>query len=282
MNDRLQIVTGKGGVGRSAVTAAIALAAARSGRRVLAAAMTDSRGLAAHFGLESLDYEPTVIEPNLQAMAIDRARALDEYLRLQLGLGRRAPLRPLSRSLEAMTQTVPGIRDVVTTGKLYHEVRSGNWDLVIADGPPTGQIMSYLRASRVIASLVPTGRARDQADQMTDLLAAPESSLVMVTIAEELPVTETLEALVELEDEALIKVGGVFVNRSVDPLGVSEAVLETVEDGAAREAGLLHRGLYENQKRWRSELPDHVDLPLMFGEHDPAQVAEQLSAQVTP
>ena len=280
MNDRLQIVTGKGGVGRSAVTAAIALAAARSGRRVLAAAMTDSTGLAVHFGLERLEYAPALIEPNLHAMAIDRARALDEYLRLQLGLGRRAPLLPLSRSLEAMSQTVPGIRDVVTTGKLYHEVRSGNWDLVIADGPPTGQIMSYLRASQVIATLVRSGRARDQADKMTELLAAPESSLVMVTLAEELPVTETLEALIELEAEELIKLGSVFINRTLRPLGVSEAVLETVDDDAARSAGLLHRGLYENQERWRRELPDHRALPLVFGEHDPAQVAEQLSTQV--
>lgn len=278
--DRLQIVTGKGGVGRSAVTAAIALAAARSGRRVLAAAMTDSTGLAAHFGLERLEYLPALIEPNLHAMAIDRARALDEYLRLQLGLGRRAPILPLSRNLEAMSQTVPGIRDVVTTGKLYHEVRSGNWDLVIADGPPTGQIMSYLRASRVIASLARTGRARDQADKMTALLAAPESSLVMVTLAEELPVTETLEALVELEGEALIRLGGVFVNRSLRPLGVSEAALDDLNDGAARDAGLLHRGLYENQERWRRELPDHRSLPLVFGEHDPARVAGQLSTQV--
>ena len=213
-------------------------------------------------------------------MAIDRGRALDEYLRLQIGLGKRVPLLPLSRNLEALSQTVPGIRDVVTTGKLYHEVRSGNWDLVIADGPPTGQIMSYLRASRVIASLVRTGRAREQADKMTELLAAPGSSLIMVTLAEELPVTETLEALAELEGEGLIRLGGVFANRTVRPLGVSEAALNAVQDEAVRASGLLHRGLYEGQKRWRRELPNHVALPLLFGEHIPADVAEQLSTQV--
>jgi len=277
MSDRLRIVTGKGGVGRSAVTAAAALAAARTGKRVLAAAMTDGNGLAAHFGHDRLGYEPVLVAPNVHAMAIDRALALDEYLKLQLGLGRRAPLRPLTRNLEAMSETVPGIRDVVTTGKLYHEVRSGNWDLVVADGPPTGQIMSYLRASRVIASLVRTGRAREQADKMTRLLASPETSLFMVTLAEELPVTETREALVELEEESLIRLHGVFVNRTVRPLGVSEAVLDTVSDDAVRGAGLLHRGLYEGQKRWRRELPDHVALPLLFGEHRPRQVAEQLA-----
>jgi len=281
MSDRLQIVTGKGGVGRSAVTAAIALDAARSGRRVLASAMTDSIGLASHFGLETLGYEPTRIEPNLHAMVVDRAQSLDEYLKMQLGLGKRIPLLPLSRSLEALSETVPGIRDVVTTGKLYHEVRSGNWDLVVADGPPTGQIMSYLRASRVIASLVVSGKAREQADAMTNLLAAPGSSLVMVTLAEELPVTETLEALGELADEELIALRTIFVNRTVEALGVSESVLDDVDDVAVREAGQMHRALYENQKHWRGELPEHVALPLLFGEHDPTAVADRLASAMS-
>lgn len=280
MSDRLQIVTGKGGVGRSAVAAAIAMAAARSGRRVLVASMTDSAGLASHLGRARLDYLPMSIEPNLHALAIDRARALDEYLKLQLGLGQRAPLLPLSRNLEALSETVPGIRDVVTTGKLYHEVRSGRWDLVVADGPPTGQIMSYLRASRVIASLVRTGRAREQADKMTDLLTAPDSALVMVTLAEELPVTETLEALAELESESLIRLDRLIVNRTLRPLGVSEASLEGVDDVIARDAGLLHRGIYESQKRWRRELPEHVGLPLLFGEHDPGRIAERLAEEL--
>ena len=280
MHDRLKIVTGKGGVGRSAITAAFALSAARAGRRVLVAAMTDSAGLAAHLGRMRLDYAPVRIEPNLHALGVDRARALDEYLKLQLGLGQRAPLMPLSRNLEALSETVPGIRDVVTTGKLYHEVRSGNWDLVIADGPPTGQIMSYLRASRVIASLVLTGRARRQADQMTDLLSSPDSSLVLVTLAEELPVSETNEALAELEAEDLIRLDQVIVNRTLRPLGVSETTLEAVTNEALRDAGRLHRGLYESQKRWRRELPDHRALPMLFGEHDPAAVAERLAAEV--
>ena len=282
MGDRLQIVTGKGGVGRSAVAAALARAAAAAGRRVLVASMTDSVGLASHLGRARLDYSPEEIEPGLHALAIDRARALDEYLKLQLGLGQRAPLLPLSRNLEALSETVPGIRDVVTTGKLYHEVRSGRWDVVIADGPPTGQIMSYLRASRVIASLVRTGRAREQADKMTDLLTAPDSSLVMVTLAEELPVTETLEALGELEAETLIRLDRLIVNRTLRPLGVSAAKLDALEEGSVRDAGILHRGLYDAQKRWRDELPEHTDLPLLFGEHDPARIAERLARELTP
>lgn len=277
---RLLIVTGKGGVGRSAAAAAFALAAARQSKRVLAVAMTDSSGLAAHLGRTSLTYKPKQIGPYLFGLAIDRARALDEYLKLQLGIGTRAPLLPIARSLEAMAETVPGIRDVITIGKVLFEVQSEEWDLVVADGPPTGQIMSYLRAPRTVAGLIPGGRARRQADTMAETLASADSALAMVTLAEELPVTETLEALAELQAENPIRVSGIWANRVIEPLGVSETSLEEVASLAARNAGLLHRGLYENQRRWRKHLPDHGRLPFLFGVHEPARVASLLADEI--
>ena len=161
MNHQLQIVTGKGGVGRSAVTAAIALAAARSGRRVLAAAaMTDCdrprRCTLVSTGSTTCRFRSNRICMRWGSTVAGLSTSICDFSWVWAN---GCHCLPLSRNLEALSQTVPGIRDVVTTGKLYHEVRSGNWDLVIADGPPTGQIMSYLRASRVIASLVRTGRA---------------------------------------------------------------------------------------------------------------------------
>ncbi len=280
LDTRLLIVTGKGGVGRSAAAAAFAIAAARRSKRVLAIAMTDAAGLAVHLGRSTLKYRAAQIAPNLSAMAIDRARALDEYLKLQLGIGGRAPLLPVSRGLEAMAETVPGIRDVITIGKVLFEVQSNEWDIVVADGPATGQIMSYLQAPRTVAGLIPGGRARRQADTMTETLAAADTALAMVTLAEELPVTETLEALSELGRENLIQLAGIWANRLIEPLGVSETSLEQVTSAAARNAGLLHRGLYENQRRWRKHLPDHNRLPFLFGVHDPSRVASLLADEI--
>ncbi|NNC43528.1 MAG: hypothetical protein HKO03_09855 [Acidimicrobiia bacterium] len=280
LDTRLLIVTGKGGVGRSAAAAAFAIAAARRSKRVLAIAMTDAAGLAVHLGRPTLKYRPTQIAPNLSAMSIDRARALDEYLKLQLGIGGRAPLLPISRGLEAMAETVPGIRDVITMGKVLFEVQSNEWDLVVADGPATGQIMSYLQAPRTVAGLIPGGRARRQADTMTETLAAADTALAMVTLAEELPVTETLEALSELAKENPIQLAGIWANRLIEPLGVSETSLEQVTSVAARNAGLLHRGLYENQRRWRKYLPEHHRLPFLFGVHDPSRVASLLADEI--
>ncbi len=277
---RLVIVTGKGGVGRSAVAAAMAIAAGRQSRQVLAVAMTDPTGLASHFGRATLGYTAVQVAPYVHAMGIDRARALDEYLKLQLGFGARAPLMPVARSLEAMAETVPGIRDVITMGKVLHEVQSKRWDLVVADGPATGQIMSYLRAPNTVAGLIPTGRARRQADEMTATLAGEESVLAMVTLAEELPVTETIESIQELERERPISLAGIWANRLIEPLGVSAAALESVKSVEARNAGLLHRGVYENQRRWRKYLPSHHRLPFLFGIHEPTQVARRLAEEV--
>ncbi|MBT8250223.1 MAG: hypothetical protein KJN81_08165, partial [Acidimicrobiia bacterium] len=256
------------------------IAAARRSKRVLAIAMTDAAGLAVHLGRPTLKYRATQIAPNLSAMSIDRARALDEYLKLQLGIGGRAPLLPISRGLEAMAETVPGIRDVITMGKVLFEVQSNEWDLVVADGPATGQIMSYLQAPRTVAGLIPGGRARRQADTMTETLAAADTALAMVTLAEELPVTETLEALSELAKENPIQLAGIWANRLIEPLGVSETSLEQVTSVAARNAGLLHRGLYENQRRWRKYLPEHHRLPFLFGVHDPSRVASLLADEI--
>jgi len=280
MEPELLIVTGKGGVGRSAAAAAFAYAAANESKRVLAIAMTDSIGLAAHLGQAKLGYKAKQVGPYLFGMGIDRARALDEYLKLQLGIGARAPLMPVARSLEAMAETVPGIRDVITIGKVLHEVGTGDWDLVVADGPATGQIMSYLRAPRTIAGLIPSGRARRQADEMSETMAGTNASLAMITLAEELPVTETIEALEELENESPIGLRGVWANRLVEPLGVGPTTLDEVKSVAAKNAGLLHRGIYENQRRWRKYLPEHRKLPFVFGVHDPALVAKRLATEI--
>ena len=133
---RLIIVTGKGGVGRSAVTAALALRAVHLGKRVLAVAMTDQTGLALHLGRERLDYEAREIRPGLHALAIHRPAALNEYLKVQLGVPKVTRMGPIARAFDALASTAPGIREVVTMGKVLWEVRRDAWDLVIADGCP--------------------------------------------------------------------------------------------------------------------------------------------------
>ena len=120
-NRRLIFVSGKGGVGKSAVTAALALRAARRGERVLAIGMVESLGLAAHFGVDALEYEPHQVHTGVDAVAINRTKALDEYLRLQLRLPRAAPIGQASKVFQVFVDVAPGVREIISLGKPIFE-----------------------------------------------------------------------------------------------------------------------------------------------------------------
>ncbi len=281
LNRRVVLVSGKGGTGKSALAAALAIRAAREGRRVLAAAMVGGPGLAAHFGIAELGPEPREVGRGIEAMAIERAAALDEYLRLQLRVPRAAPLRPFARGLDVFAEAVPGIRDVITVGKLLHDASNGPWDLVVADAPPTGQLLSYLRAPATIAALAPSGRVVGQAEWMAGLLADPAfSSLVLVALPEELSVTETLEAVGALSDEPLIDLHDVVANRVLPP--PPDPAPADVPPGPHREAALLHAGRHAAQAHWLAELPPGPRLPYLFGLLTPGEVSARLADSWSP
>ncbi len=276
LSRRVVLVSGKGGTGKSALTAALAIRAARAGLRVLAAAMAGGPGLAAHFGVAELGPEPREVGRGIEAMAIERAAALDEYLHLQLRVPRAAPLRAFARGLDVFAEAVPGIRDVITVGKLLYDASSGPWDLVVADAPPTGQLVSYLRAPATIAGLAPSGRILEQAEWMAGLLADPvHSSLVLVALAEELSVSETREATAALDAEPLIDVFGVVANRVLPPPPVPDPV--DLPAGPHRDAAELHAGRHAGQQAWLAELPDGPRLPYLFGLLTPGEVAARLA-----
>lgn len=272
------MITGKGGVGRSAIAAALALRAVHAGRRVLAIAMTDDLGLAVHLGRERLTYAPQEIRPGLHALAVHRPTALDEYLKVQIGVPRITRMGPAARAFDALASTAPGIREVITIGKVLWEARRGNWDLVVADGPPLGQIGSHLRAPRTVSELVSVGRVQEQAAWMSTLMADPSvTRLAIVSLAEELPVTETLETLAWLEGQDLVAEPIVITNRTLRPLEVAAADLDRLAPGPARQAALLHETLVHEQQRWSADLPPGPRLPYLFGLLTPAEVAARLA-----
>ena len=278
MDDRrLIFVSGKGGVGKSAVTAALALRAARRGERVLAIGMVDSLGLAAHFGVDALEYEPHQVHTGVDAVAIDRTKALDEYLRLQLHLPKAAPIGQASKVFQVFVDIAPGVREIISMGKPIFETWQGTYDKVIVDAPPLGQLFSYLRAPATIAQTVPTGAVQDQALRMRDTLGDPTTSaLVLVTLAEELPVMETAEALDDLAKEPVIDLAALAVNRVLSPLGIAPSVVDDLAPGPQREAANLHENLFADQQPWLAMIPAGPRLPYLFGFLTPGEVAARL------
>lgn len=278
MLDRnLVFVTGKGGVGKSAVAAGLALLAARSGQRVLALALTDPIGLAAHLRAERIGYAPAEVLGGVHLAAVDRSRALDEYLKLQLHVPQAAPTKQLTRALNVLVDTAPGIREIVSIGKPIYEVWREAWDLVVVDAPPTGQIESYLRAPEAIKALVPAGIVQEQAGRLEKTLTAPTTGLVIVTTPNELPVVETIEALEALRRDVAIAPPQVIANRTLDPLGLSSKRLAAVPAGAARDAAELHLHLYAEQELWLGRLDDPPRIPFLFGLITPGEVAARLA-----
>lgn len=273
LDKSLVLVSGKGGVGKSAVAAGIALLAQRHGLRVLAIEMGSPGGLSAHFGGGPLEFQPREVRPGLHALRVVRSQALLEYLSLQLrvpGMGR---FGPVARAFDALATATPAIREIITIGKVLWEVKSERWDLVVADAPPTGQIGSFLRAPLSIADLVPTGRVRAQADWMRQILAdSQRTRLVLVTLPEELPVTEVMETTAWLAQESLV----------APPLVVANRVLPELKDsstpgGPLGEIATLHRSLLEEQHRWLGELSVGLRLPFLFGLFTPGEVAVHIS-----
>lgn len=270
----LVIISGKGGVGKSAVSAALALASHRSGRRVLAVGMTgDGSGLSSHLGSPPLGFAPEEVRPDLFAMVLDRSKALIEYLHLQLGIPALALFGPVAKAFDALASTAPGVREIVSMGKVLHEVRKGEWDQVIVDAPPIGQIGSYLRAARTITELVPAGRIRDQAGWMGELLS-DRTQVILVSVPEELPISETKEALAWINAEDLVSEIEVISNRV---LPILETDRDDLPTGSAGDAARLHLQIQDEQARWLAELPTVLQLPFLFGVVTPGEVAARLS-----
>lgn len=276
LDKRLVIVSGKGGVGKSAVASGLALMGQRHGLRILAVEMESGGGLSAHFATSGFGFQPREVRPGLHVMQMVRSDALLEYLSLQLRLPGMGRFGAVARAFDALATAAPAVREIVTIGKILWEVREDRWDLVVVDAPPTGQIASYLRAPASISELVTTGRIRSQARWMADTLADTETTqLVLVTLPEELPTTETLETIDWVERAGVVGPPTLIANRVLERPGVA-----IEPDGAVGDMLALHRALHSEQERWLEKLPPDLTLPYLFGLFTPAEVAAHVSDEL--
>ncbi len=273
LTKRLVIVSGKGGVGKSAVSSAVALLAQRHGLRVLAVEMETGDGLSSHFGTGTLEFAPREIRPGLHAMQMVRSDALLEYLSLQLRLPGMGRFGAVARAFDALATAAPAVREIVSIGKILWEVREDRWDIVVVDAPPTGQIGSYLRAPASISELVTTGRISSQADWMATTLADPElTQLVLVNLPEELPTTETSDTLAWIEKTAVVGRPLIITNRVLEPVVSTET-----PPGTVGEMVTLHRSLVTEQHHWLDVLAPDLTLPYLLGLFTPGEVAAHIS-----
>ena len=309
LDRRLLFVTGKGGVGKTTIAAALGLLAAGEGKRTLLCEVDAKGHLAEVVGAPSLRFAPTEVHPGLWAMAMDTEESLKEYLRLQLKLPLLSRIGPLARTFDFVATAAPGVKEILTVGKLAYEVRERNYDLVVVDASATGHVVGQLASPVAMSELVKVGIVRHQTEWMLDLLTDPATTgVVVVATPEEMPVSETLELIDRLGAETDIDLAAVVANRVLPELfGRGEEALferldapdgrarlvaetapaaETVLD-AARLAVDLRRSRARHLARLRQSLPDGLALvlvPYLFsrahGMRTIRQVAERLSEEL--
>ena len=309
LDRRLLFVTGKGGTGKTSVTAALSLLASQQGQRVLACEVEPRGDLAEFFESPPAGFRPREVQPGLFAMAMSTEESLQEYLRLQLHLPAIARMGPLARAFDFVATAAPGVREILTVGKLAWEARERHYDLVVADAAASGHVVGQLAAPRAIDELVHVGPIRNQTGWMLDVLGDPTvTGVVVVTTPEEMPVNETVALVGRVRAETNVEVAAIVVNRVLPELfsrgdedvferlrtpalagaltdlagGPVERVFE-----AARLAVTLRRTRAGHLDRLRESVP--VEIPLLFvpylftrghGLRTTAQTAEALSAEL--
>ncbi|MFN2606607.1 MAG: ArsA family ATPase [Acidimicrobiales bacterium] len=239
LDRRLLLVTGKGGTGKTSVTAALGLLAAQQGRRVLACEVDAKGDLADFYESPGLGFRPREVQPRLFAMSMSTEESLQEYVRLQLHLPAIARIGPLARAFDFVATAAPGVREILTVGKLAYEARERHYDLVVADASASGHVVGQLAAPRAIDELVRVGPIHDQTGWMLEVLGDPAvTGLVVVTTPEEMPVNETIELVGRVRAETDVDVAAIVVNRVLPELfsRADEEVFEHLREPALTAA----------------------------------------------
>ena len=216
---RLLFVTGKGGVGKTAIAAALASLAAARGRRTLVCEVDAKGDLARFFEAEPTGFEPREVQPNLHVMTLTTEESLREYLKLHVRLPLLARIGPLARSFDFVANAAPGVREILTVGKVTWEVREDHYDLVVVDASASGHVVAQLAAPDAINELVKVGVVREQTGWMQTILHDPaKTGVVVVTTPEEMPVVETLELADRLRHQTKVALAAVVANRVLPEL----------------------------------------------------------------
>jgi anion-transporting ArsA/GET3 family ATPase len=233
---RVLILLGKGGVGKTTLSAAMAWLAARRKGAALAMESDERAPLASLLGSRA-SYSPVVVLPGLSVMVLEGSHALEEYLRLVI------PARAIfhavasSKLYQYFVQAAPGLRELMMLGKLYYEAAIGkggkpHWENIIFDAPSSGHALSLLRMPFAARQTFGESLVGREANNIGALLRDPQRcALIAVTTPEPLAIAETIETAEEMAKLEL-PLAAIFLNRH-NPTYFSAADVTRLKNSAA-------------------------------------------------
>jgi anion-transporting ArsA/GET3 family ATPase len=285
---RVLIVAGKGGVGKSTVSATLARAAARAGLSTLVVEVQGRSGISGLYGRPAFGYDEVVLHPgggpegaaDVRARLLTPDDALLEYLE-DHGLHRVTRRLLSGGALDVVATAAPGIKDILVLGKVKQLERAGGADLIVLDAPAAGHAITFLRSARGLLDAARVGPINTQATEVLEMLTDPERcQVVLVTLPEETPVNELVDTAYSLEDEIGVSLGPVVVNGLYpaidgldgDPAELAAAAGLTIDPAdlvsmaaAARFRADRTRLQAEQVARLGAELPlPQLSLPFLF------------------
>ena len=283
---RVTVVAGKGGVGKTTVTAALAYLGAARGLRVLIVEVEGKSGLTDLFGREGpLSYEPVVLWESpgggsVTARTLTPDDALLEYLE-DRGMRRISRRLTSTGTLDVIATAVPGIKDILVLGKVKQiEQQSaagveGAPDFIVVDAPAAGHAVTFLSSAYGLLEAAAVGPIKAQASDVVELLSDPDRCQVMlVTLPEETPVNEAVDTAFHLEDRAGVKLAPIVVNGLWPHLDLPDTAsdsprLSEADRSRVEAAGAFRRNRQAQQEeqvaRLAAELPlPQLPLPFLF------------------
>jgi anion-transporting ArsA/GET3 family ATPase len=290
---KLVLVTGKGGVGKTTVSAAIAQLAAAQGRRTLLVEFDNQHPSTTAIYGQAPVYEPRSVAPDLWVANLDWINALAEWVERVVGIRRIVGMILKNRMVQRFLDATPGSREVVLLSKLVWLCE--DFDLVVVDLPASGHAVSTLQIPWMVQRLFATGPIRQKAEEAMALLADPGTNLVMVSLPEEMVVTETLETWAKIRKESpVLRIPLVVLNQSARPTmddgetALLERLSETIGDDhpaadlvrAGRWESVLEQSTAAAQKRLGAELEGVrlLEIPRLSREQGPGRLVRQISA----
>jgi anion-transporting ArsA/GET3 family ATPase len=299
LDKRLVFVTGKGGVGKSAVSISLGLAAAAQGKRTIVCEVSSQENASRVFRKGEVGFNEVEVAENLWAISIDPDESLREYLLLQLRVRAMRDLLVRSRIFNYLAAATPGLKELVTIGKVWElaqadrKVKKGRaYDLVIVDAPATGHGIGFLQTPRTFAGIARVGPMHNQATELDRFITDHDTTgVALVSIPEEMPVNESALLERQLRDEVGIAVDRVYMNAMYpERFDRSEAdKLERVAeitDGAANAAVRAALSQFRRTRSQREQLKRLKDmvrtpvktLPFIFQPRLDVQALQRLAA----